>query len=319
MIAPLEATTETVVVYGTVVPVRESQLSFQRGGTVEEIRKVAGEKVVQADVIAVLDQSELDKQRQQLQASLEQSKRRLRAATRETTASIQQSISQLEGQLRGVEAALERGVIVAPFNGVISEVKLQQGQIAAPETPVIVIVGDEPPRISASLAQKMAARMLAQKTTWAGIGDRAVELKVESSSDIRGRVLGTNIVFEIQSELANDAWEYGDVVELRFRENLDTAGCWLPISALQRRAGDSWFVFTVQPSDSGSGTESFVVKRQPVTIQLLQNKRAYVDGELNSGAMVVVDGTHRIVNGQSVTPVRNAEQPIGPIQRGAGE
>ena len=162
---------ETVVLYGTLVPVRESRLSFQRGGRIEQIHKVTGERVAEGDVIASLELQEVNSQRQQLLTSLEQSKQRLGSANRETAPPIQQQIAQLEEQLGDVETERQRRVIVAPFAGLVSEIKIQLGETATPSAAVVVIVAAEPPQIEASLAEQMASRVLSQKAIWANIGD----------------------------------------------------------------------------------------------------------------------------------------------------
>jgi len=317
LVERVESTAKTVVFYGTLVPVRESRLSFERGGEVQEVRKTAGDRVAEGEVIAFLESGDLDKQRKQLLTSLEQSKQSLRSANRETAPPIQQQIGQLEGQLRGVEAELKRRIIVAPFAGLVSEIKIREGEIAAPSIPVAVIVTDEPPQVDASLAEKMASRVLAQKTVWAGLGDRAVELSVKSSSEIRGRTLGAKIVFTIQETLADDSWSYGDVVELRFREAVDESGCWLPLSTLQGGTDNGWHVFAVVSAADSSGKQSFQVERRPVDVRLLQNNQCFVEGSLTTGEFVIVDGTHRVVVGQQVTPVTKVGQLIESSEQGA--
>lgn len=313
----VDSTTQTVVIYGTFVPVRESRLSFERGGKVQEVRKAAGDRVAEGDTIAFLESGELDKQRQQLRTSLEQAKQRLRSATPETAPPFQQQIGQLDEQLSGVEAELKRRVIVAPFNGLVSEMKVREGEIAAPSTPVVVVVTDEPPQVAVSLAEKMALRVLAQKTVRVGLGDRAVEFNVMSSSERFGPTRGTKIVFGIQETLPDDSWSYGEDVELRFREPVSASGCWLPLSALQKGTGEHWHVFVVAPTADATGKQAFRVERYPVAIRLLQNHLAFVESSLTVGEFVIVDGTHRVVAGQDVTPVTIVGQSIEPTQQGA--
>ena len=315
----VESTTETVVVYGRLVPVRESRLGFEQGGKVKEVRKTTGDRVAEGDVIAFLESGELDKQREQLLTSLEQTRQRLRSATRETAASLQQQIRQVEGQGKGIETELKRRVIVAPFAGLVSEVKVQQGEIAAPAATFVVVVLDEPPQVVASLTEKMASRVLAGKTVWAGLGDRAVELKVKSSSEVRGPIPGKTIEFTIQETLPDDSWSYDDVVELRFREAVETPGCWLPLNALQGGIGDTWYVFAVVFNADANGNQDFRAEVRPVDIRLLQNGEAFVESVLTSGESVIVDGTHRIVPGQQVTPVTNSGQSFGLSREGSAK
>jgi multidrug efflux system membrane fusion protein len=313
----IETTMETVVLYGTLVPVRESRLSFQRGGRIEQIHKVTGDRVAEGDVIASLELQEVNSQRQQLLTSLEQSKQRLGSANRETAPPIQQQIAQLEEQLGDVETERQRRVIVAPFAGLVSEIKIQLGETATPSAAVVVIVAAEPPQIEASLAEQMASRVLSQKAIWANIGDRAVGLNVKSSSEIRGPTPGRKIVLSIQEELPNNSWTSGDVVELRFFETIDASGCWLPLGALQKATDADWYVFAIVPTADASDTQTFIVERQPVKIRLLQNNLAFVESSLNSGAFVITDGTHRIVVGQSVIPVTRDGQQIRSSEPGA--
>jgi multidrug efflux pump subunit AcrA (membrane-fusion protein) len=312
----VEVATETVVFYGTLVPVRESRMGFESGGTVEKILKVAGDRVVEGDVIALLDQSALHNQQEQIGSSLAQAKQRLRSASRETARPIQQQIAELEAQLAVIEAEVKRRVIVAPFTGIVSAITIQPGEIVAPSLPVVIVVADAPPQIAADLAESMAARVISQKTIWAALGDRAVRFTVKSSSEIRGPIPGRKMVFSVQDELPNDSWTYDDVVELRFRETVDISGAWLPLNAIQKR-GEGWYVIVVSPASDSGSRDTFTSERRPVDIRLLQDNRAFVESPLTTGEVVVTDGAHRIVPGQQVTPVMSIVQSMGADEQGA--
>lgn len=307
---------ETVVVYGTLIPVQESRLSFQAGGTVQALRKNVGDVVAKGDVIAYLESDELGSRRKQVLAALKEAGQAPQSPSSAATASIPQNIEQLTRQLREVEAELERRVIVSPFAGVVSEVEVSVGEIAPPTVPVVVVVSDDPPKVAVKVTDEMSSRVLAQNRVWAGIGDRAVELQVESSSEIRSPTSGKMIIFEVQEDLPKGSWEYGDVVELRFRDLLDITGCWVPVNALQIGANNQWSVFVVVGLDGATGPDVFRVERRPVEIQLIQNNRAYVKSSLANDELVVVNGTHRIVEGQRVIPVPAAEQAVATLEQG---
>ena len=124
-------------------------------------------------------------------------------------------------------------------------------------------------------------------------------------------------MFTIQETLPDDSWAYGDVVELRFRAAVSKPGCWLPLNALQGGTDDGWYVFAVVPTADSSGKQSFRVERRPVEIRLLQDNQVFLESSLTTAEFVIVDGTHRVVAGQDVTPVTKAGQSIESDQQGA--
>ena len=91
-----------------------------------------------------------------------------------------------------------------------------------------------------------------------------------------------------------DRWQQiGDAVEIRFFAEQTVSGCWLPLGALQRDDGDAWSVLTVVRQR---------VARQRVEVERLEGTWAFVRATFPD-ARVIVDGGHRVTDGQSVRPV----------------
>ena len=74
---------------------------------------------------------------------------------------------------------------------------------------------------------------------------------------------------------------------------------WLPLSAITRKSRGLWAVYVVETNDAGAST---VAQRYAEVVHFEQD-RVFVVGTIEPGTVVVADGTHRIVVGQTVQPV----------------
>ena len=120
----------------------------------------------------------------------------------------------------------------------------------------------------------------------------AVALKsplLESSS----RTQGIRLRFE--DPLERDRWTFGETVEVHFWMPTDTSGYWVPLTALQGEGDDLWSVLRVEVGKSPQ-----IAERRIVEIVQLEADHALVQGAIEAGDLIVVEGRHRVVAGQRV-------------------
>ena len=223
------------------------------------------------------------------------------AERRQSIQAASQRIAELQGQLEDVRLELQEGVLTAPYAGVIGQRYVNEGVSVSPAVPIV--------------------RLSEQATLQAWIGlpeELAEELELDEEFEL---VVGGDIVFAISlaklpevdrsSRIRTVVFEFdalagvtpGQVARLDLQTQKSLSGVWLPLGALAREVRGLWSVLVVEGSPGRQ-----TVARRFVEIAHVQRNQALVQGGLNDGELVVVDGANRIVPGQSVTPLP-AESP----------
>lgn len=129
-----------------------SELSFQVGGMLQELTVKEAQQVKQGDVIAKLDQrdlqSSLDIAKAQFQSSNSEYQRSIRLAKSDAIARnvLEQRKSQFEvskAQLEQAEKALSDSVLRSPFSGVVAEVLVERLETVSPGQIAIKLMGED--------------------------------------------------------------------------------------------------------------------------------------------------------------------------------
>jgi HlyD family secretion protein len=132
-------TTVTTINSGTVYADEQAILNFGSMGRIDQVFVEVGAKVKKGQKIASLENADLRAGRQAAQAEL----KRARDLFGEKLVS-QAALDEAKRAAESAEAAVDRSVIEAPFDGLITEVNLRKGEIAQvpslPERPPVRII-----------------------------------------------------------------------------------------------------------------------------------------------------------------------------------
>lgn len=118
---------------------RKVMVTARTGGVLKELRVRRGSVVKQGDVIAVLSDEAREAQVAQARALVEQRKRELEAKSRLIASgamprlelgNLEAQLKTAQAQLAAAEAELERGVVVAPWGGIVNDVPAEVGGAA---------------------------------------------------------------------------------------------------------------------------------------------------------------------------------------------
>mgnify|MGYP006229577637 FL=1 len=91
----------------------------------------------------------------------------------------------------------------------------------------------------------------------------------------------------------------GESAVLQIAETVDSAGGWLPISALLEAPRGLWDVLTITPDAQGKQR----AQRESVEILYTRGNEVFVRGTLASEVAVVASGLQRISPGDLVEPI----------------
>jgi multidrug efflux pump subunit AcrA (membrane-fusion protein) len=92
----------------------------------------------------------------------------------------------------------------------------------------------------------------------------------------------------------------GQLVRLEVGETIESAGFWLPTSALLRRQRGLWCCYVVVVDRERPSTGR--VETRDLEVLHTEGQRVFVRGTLQPGETVIAAGTHRVVPGQRVVP-----------------
>ncbi|NND68229.1 MAG: efflux RND transporter periplasmic adaptor subunit [Halioglobus sp.] len=301
---------------GVVQPAQTADIAFEFGGTVQAVLVNEGDRVEEGDLLARLDTALLEIERRQLLAQLAEAEATLRLtdanlkrqgsleadgyASRQRRDELEANRDAIEARMQHLQAALdgnlvrqEKAHLLAPFAGVIGERFMEQGSAAAPGVPALTVL--ETGRLEARVG---VPRQLAQDIHR---GDE-VDLAVAGEA-MRGQVLAVGAELKARSHAVNiriaiesDSILAGTVVELTLRDYIDTPGFVLPDSALTASLRGLWRVYVLAPVEGGL----YKVEARDLQLRYSDSRRAYVEGGVRDGELVIASGTHRVVPGQLV-------------------
>ena len=302
---------------------RTSELGFSGGGRIASISADVGDRVKEGEILASLDTRGLQAQLTSARAVVEEARAAhslaMSTVERQRTLSLQghvspQAVDEAEAQantaLARVEAAkaqadilrvqIDLAKIAAPFDGVVTARRADEGAIASPGTPLLslVEVGHLEARIG--LPAVSAARLEPGEIYNLRADTGMVEARLRSVTgviDPQQRTVAA--VFDITNSGEVAA---GAVVRLAMSRDISEPGFWVPVKALSTASRGLWSIYVAAPADNGWRAEP-----RPVEMVHTDGDRAFVRGPVKAGERVIVDGLQRIVPGMSVEP-RDAHQ-----------
>lgn len=308
---------------GQVEAARAAALGFETSGQVTAILVNEGQQVSRGTPLARLDTRLLAADRARLQAgrgALEAQAElaRLTAGRQETLQqrghaatqaldSARLGLSELQARMAEVDASLARiavleaqSVLQAPFDGTVGDILVDDGTVVAPGNPVVALLDDAPALFRVGLDPALTADPGLFDHVTVRIGG------IEHPADFAGLRPDLDATTRTRTAL----FELDGISSVYLQSgtlDLETAvrqpGYAVPVTALQDGIRGLWTVLTLQPGPEGA----YTVAAEAVELLHADQSQAYVRGTFGDGALVVTDGTHRIVPGERVTLASGAE------------
>ncbi|WP_421791194.1 efflux RND transporter periplasmic adaptor subunit [Hyphobacterium sp.] len=313
---------ETAEAYpGLISARRESDLGFERGGRIAEVRVDIGDQVSAGDTLARLDTSTLRAQiaaadaqtaeadaqvaiaratEERQQTLLDRghiSQQRLdEVATNTTAAEARRAAA--AAQANSLRAQLVLSEIVAPFDGVVTARNSDEGAIAGPGIPVLRLVENTALEVRLGLPVSAAAALEQGETYQFQTSSGVIPAHFRSTTgvvDVRTR--SVTAVFDI----TNSDVRAGEVARLMLETQINERGFWVPVTALTEGRRGLWSVQALIRDEAGNWSlEPRVVETLRVEVD-----RAFVRGAVSDGEQIVASGLQRVTPGQRVTPVED--------------
>jgi hypothetical protein len=207
---------------------RESIVNFDFPVNVQQVNVITGQAVKKGDLIAQLDQPELELKLQETRATLSklEAQQNLvnemgqlgslkKAPTKQADVSanpLQTEIKNLENQVIALENRQKSLYVFAPFDGVIGSVNFKKGETVKPYDPFITVSPNAPTYIDAFIHESLQTKVVVGQTVTitsmsdtshsieghvASMGSRIIELPVRIGRMQSTKMWGREIVIEI--------------------------------------------------------------------------------------------------------------------------
>jgi multidrug efflux system membrane fusion protein len=271
-------------------------------GVLVKLNVRRGDRVKAGDTIAVLSDEAREAQVAQARALVAQRKAELEAKKRlaETGAVPRLDLANIEAQSKAADAALaaadaeaERGEVIAPWDGVITDVPVQLGQAMSIGKEVAQLVALDPMLAVVEVAErKLAGVKPGEKASIRLVTGETAEGEIRFVSKSASATTRTYRV-EVQVPNADGAIPDGITAEVSLKLKAEPA-TQIPRSALTFSSGGDLGVRVV-----GDGGKVGFVK---VTIAEDAQSQMWVNG-IPDGARVIVQGQDFVREGEKVTPV----------------
>jgi len=223
---------------------------------------------------------------------------------------LRAEVAAREATLRGATRELQDAVIRAPFDGVVAERMVSQGQFVTVQAPVMRIVRLTPLRLTAEIPEKFGpgihvGQTIALRTD--AYPDKAVEGRITRISpdvNLKSRA------FSIEADVANDdgALKPGTFARLKVATNQVDHALVVPVTAVQTRYGTS-LVFILRDDKLASAEVKLGDRLGP---------RVEIREGLEAGATIVADNVDGLSAGVKVAP-RKAKDAARAAKDGAGK
>lgn len=312
---------QTVTLVGTVEPWKRSIVASEVEGLVQAFPAEEGMKVKRGKLLARLRTETLRIQLDSASALFRESKARYQRAKRDLSrfrvllkkelvtqkdfddalaeeTALKEHLSQLGAEIRQVRDSLNQSMIVAPFDGWITQEFTEIGQWVEEGGAIVEMVDLSHVQVDIPLPERYVSKIETGDpvtATFDGLPEFEAQGQVFSLVAQADRTART---FPVKVEIPNPglAIKSGMVSRVTFRIDRPHQGLVVPKDALVLRGGKE-FVFRVNQG---------MADQIPVTAVLHLEDLVEIKGEIQEGMTVVVEGNERLFPGQ---PVRIIEIP----------
>ena len=284
---------------GELLPFQQSKIAFEITGRILSIYVDIGDRVKKDEVLAKLDDSEVNANLEQAVARLDlanQVLNRFEDLRKKGFISIQdfdEAKSEYlvaKSQVKFFEVKKSQTILRAPYDGFIQNRFVDEGTVINGSNPILEILDANKVEAHVSIPENLVNNLEVSNDYFFEIGQEKAKGKFKRLAPMSASGSNSRLaIFEF-----SDFFIPGSVIDLIIKIKKSEQGIWLPINSLSQSEQGLWSVYTV--SDDGSNR----VEKDLVRILHFENNYAYVSGTLKDGDLVILGGLSKIIEGQTL-------------------
>ena len=284
---------------GELLPFQQSKIAFEITGRISSIFVDIGDRVKKDEVLAKLDDSEVNANLEQAVARLDlanQVLNRFEDLRKKGFISIQDfdkaksEYLVAKSQVKFFEVKKSQTILRAPYDGFIQNRFVDEGTVINGSNPILEILDANKVEAHVSIPENLVNNLEVSNDYTFEIGQEKANGKFKRLAPMSASGSNSRLaIFEF-----SDFFIPGSVIDLIIKIEKSEQGIWLPINSLSQSEQGLWSVYTV--SDDGSNR----VEKDLVRILHFENNYAYVSGTLKDGDLVILGGLSKIIEGQTL-------------------
>lgn len=294
--------THYIAVQGRVVSDKNVMLTAKAAGTITRISVDEGQSVRQGQVLAQIDPDLINRSIAELETSLDlantlfERQKNLweqNIGTEVQYLQAKNNKESLESKMASLNEQLQQTRITAPFSGVIDDILIKEGEVAAPGTPAIRIVSPSDFKIRAEIAENYIS--VVDQGNGVTIELPSYDTPIRSVVSSVSKVIDpANRTFQVEVDLPDSVSKgikANMVAYINVEDYENEKAVVIPINAVQFSDGGDDYVFIAE------GKKAVV---RPIKIGKTHNSEAEVLSGLKPGDKIVVTGHRNLVDEQSI-------------------
>ena len=284
---------------GELLPFQQSKIAFEITGRISSIYVDIGDRVKKDEMLAKLDDSEVNANLEQAVARLDlanQVLNRFEDLRKKGFISIQDfdkaksEYLVAKSQVKFFEVKKSQTILRAPYDGFIQNRFVDEGTVINGSNPILEILDANKVEAHVSIPENLVNNLEVSNDYVFEIGQQKAKGKFKRLAPMSASGSNSRLaIFEF-----SDFFIPGSVIDLIIKIKKSEQGIWLPINSLSQSEQGLWSVYTV--SDDGSNR----VEKDLVRILHFENNYAYVSGTLKDGDLVILGGLSKIIEGQTL-------------------
>jgi RND family efflux transporter MFP subunit len=252
-----------------------------------------------------------------------------------------------QARIASLDLDLTKTELRAPFDGTVIRRIADEGTVLGAGQPVLVLQERTVPEVRVGIGGPLVEQLAQGQRYPLRINGHTIESVLRAVLPLRaGSSLTVDALFDplpdqtagkaaaiddgqapdngrtkVHSDEHQQLLRPGNLVELRLTKAIDSPGFWLPLTALTEGRRGLWRTLVAEPLDAATGaagsaasdpSSRWRLSSRPLQVLYVDGERAYVQGPLNAGDLVVAAGIHRVVTGQVVRIRERAAEGADP-------
>jgi RND family efflux transporter MFP subunit len=300
-VVKIEDFVHKVRVPGTVETDENALINSEASGVIKQIHVKEGARVTKGQVLITIDSEILAATMDELETSLELATYMFekQTALKEKGVGIEIEYEQARNQKLSLEQKMKtlrsqqgKSIVRAPFSGIVDDIMVNQGEMAAPQIPLLRIVNNDNVTITSSLSENMLSKVF--------VGTK-VELSIPSMNDTviysvisnKGNYIdATNRTFRIQVAVKNNKLLLpNQFAELNVTDFTQKGAKVINAESVLQDTKNNNYVYRLKPAKESGLYE---VEKVFVKVIMKFEDTVCIEGELNDADILVVKGAKGI-------------------------
>lgn len=295
-----------IVVNGKVELLEEAQISPEASGQIKKIHVSKGQKVSKGDMLITLNTTILENSIAELKLGLELANKiyeKQKGLWEQKIGSELQYLEaknakeSLEHKLKTVQSQMDMSIVRAPFNGIVDEIYLKEGELASPGRSVMYLANLEKLKIIADVAETLLPKI--------HVGDM-VNIKFPTYNDIAlkapihriGNLIDQKtrtMKVEIRIDNVDGKIKPNQMAMLNIKDFESADALVVPSIVVKQDSRGEFLFVTDKNSENKDIAQKLYVKSG-----LSYSDRTMIIKGLNEGQRVIVAGFNQVGNGSFV-------------------